>query len=637
MTTRDAFVFIAFIAICITLTGARSWKIIRFILHQSRRHDLPQDAMIREQETNLQTSESDLSSLLQMARLLWDWRFFGALIPGGKLRNSRTSTWKVLFLAFAHTLVFISCGIMAPTLLSSGGGSSLVQADSDVCALWIGSNEQHAESVSQWGSARAKAILAAQNYYTNCYGEESLGICNLLAHRKVPWEEYEDECPFSREACLPDSNAFVLDTGPMHPSILGANSPMGNSLSFRKRLTCIPLDHSLYEYRTDDSYLRYNLSTTFLENGPGRDFFVSFKNDSKKTDYVVKQLYKYDGDETYLHDSLNGLPADVTIIVLNKQGIYSMDPIDDPIFAAHWPMTIFVPPIGSVQIYRADSPVTMLGCIDQYEFCNIRKNRCTGLHGYSESLDPTFLTVLDLDDDQWDVFTFIGMVILGMGVESITISRGPEILAARGEYWGDNSIQLQLPKDQWKHKARHWFATCLAKLQLTSLAASIGPFYHENRSEFTNHLDTFSPSRRSFFCHNILFRSSNHTTMNFIVLLVILVMSATIWILSFSDTALGRWMFTRWPHKVLAWQLDSSRHLPRQIHEHLRAGVWISSIINSYPLANGILGVPELVQENGSQWQARLTTNPSVDKSLFELVDRLSGKPPMARNELRRR
>lgn len=91
-TNQQATILTAFTAIGVTAVGARSWKIYRFLLYQSRRHDIARDAMIREQEVILRNSKSDLCTLTNVWSLIWAWRSFGRLLPGDKLRKSHRSS-----------------------------------------------------------------------------------------------------------------------------------------------------------------------------------------------------------------------------------------------------------------------------------------------------------------------------------------------------------------------------------------------------------------------------------------------------------------------------------------------------------------------------------------------------------------
>ena len=77
LTSRQGFMLLALIAIVTQLTGQRLWKIIKFVIHQSREHHRARNIMIKEQEIAFRVAETDLGTCQQMISLLWEWRRLG--------------------------------------------------------------------------------------------------------------------------------------------------------------------------------------------------------------------------------------------------------------------------------------------------------------------------------------------------------------------------------------------------------------------------------------------------------------------------------------------------------------------------------------------------------------------------------
>jgi len=71
VTSQQATAITALLALGLQMTGTRSWKIVRFLLHHCRRHDLARDAMIREQEIILRNKGSGIGSVFGLASVLW--------------------------------------------------------------------------------------------------------------------------------------------------------------------------------------------------------------------------------------------------------------------------------------------------------------------------------------------------------------------------------------------------------------------------------------------------------------------------------------------------------------------------------------------------------------------------------------
>ena len=77
---------------------------------------------------------------------------------------------------------------------------------------------------------------------------------------------------------------------------------------------------------------------------------------------------------------LNRTDADVTLMMLNQNIVKYLAPSDDPWMPAHIP---FETPLLSG--WFADYYATLMGCVDQYQFCNPNKDNgssaCTKLSG----------------------------------------------------------------------------------------------------------------------------------------------------------------------------------------------------------------------------------------------------------------
>ena len=177
VTNQQATILTAFIAIGITATGARSWKIYRFLLHQSRQRNKARDAMIREQEIMLRNAESDLCTLANASSLLWAWRLFGRLIPGNKLRHSKRSTVILGVVSLVHWLLFLvlaawlpysieraarSCRVIGLKLIPPSSRTSTASGLSSQPRL-LSSILQHATTIAatmtiQWLTVTASSI-----------------------------------------------------------------------------------------------------------------------------------------------------------------------------------------------------------------------------------------------------------------------------------------------------------------------------------------------------------------------------------------------------------------------------------------------------------------------------------------------
>lgn len=79
----------------------------------------------------------------------------------------------------------------------------------------------------------------------------------------------------------------------------------------------------------------------------------------------------------YPDPRLNQTDSDITLMMLTQNDVYYRTPSDDPWIAAHEKLN------GS-DVYMGDYTVSLLGCIDQYQFCNPNlegDTACTKLGG----------------------------------------------------------------------------------------------------------------------------------------------------------------------------------------------------------------------------------------------------------------
>jgi hypothetical protein len=84
-------------------------------------------------------------------------------------------------------------------------------------------------------------------YSNACYrGVSSAYACNEFMHRYLESKvNTTEECPFPGDVCI--TPAFSVDSGYVDSDIhLGINAPASNRISFRKKLTCAPVNADNY-------------------------------------------------------------------------------------------------------------------------------------------------------------------------------------------------------------------------------------------------------------------------------------------------------------------------------------------------------------------------------------------------------
>jgi len=251
LTLRDAhaFVLVSFLAILITHTGARSFKIVKFVLHQSRDHETPRDGLARQQEVTLRNSETDMGTLPVLGWIAFRWR---AAAPHAWRRSI-----PLMVLVAMHMSAYLAAGIAVSFV--ANGDDPFVRARAEDCGAWVLQDGTLASMVT-WQRDSLRTTTAARAYVRMCYdgaetAAEMPSECRVLPRRRLHWTAtHNDTCPFADGICLDgESAAYTADTGLQSSDELGINSP--DPMQWQHRTTCAPLKMDGYtEVRSDGEF-----------------------------------------------------------------------------------------------------------------------------------------------------------------------------------------------------------------------------------------------------------------------------------------------------------------------------------------------------------------------------------------------
>jgi hypothetical protein len=171
--------------------------------------------------------------------------------------------------------------------------------------------------------------------------------------------------------------------------------------------------------------------------------------------------------------------ADVLLVFLSANDIYSPKPIDDEWYAAHWPTNKvkFLADIPhSDSLYVRDEPVRVLGCTTQYQYCNpnVKSNTSCTPMGPFDHLE-SFADSLWQTERQKALFKWSAARIseFAMRLKSIISMLGVSSLTSR--YSLTNGLQGPLPDNQWQKEVEFWFTATLADLQRATVEVATGP------------------------------------------------------------------------------------------------------------------------------------------------------------------
>lgn len=651
--SEQATVITALLALGLQTTGIRSWKIFRYILHHCRPHDMPRDAMIREQEVLLRNEGSDIGAVFGLVSLLSKWRAFGSLAPGDILKPSRWSSWKILGIGLLHWICFLILATWLPLVLSKGKPNPLVLMEDITCLLADGRSGLFDSSVklvsNEMPSRTASAV--ARLYYDTCYRDGGYVVdCTRFSRRKISWTESRQglECPFHQDACVDETQPISFDTGHLSPLLFGKNSREALDVTIRRRTTCSPIKPDIFATTPPNPVQGYRYFNFSVESNPKVAFITGGTKlnvrigRSSRDDYEVLAVarsgpyWRENMKTPYIHPALNRSDAEVVVVLINKEGVRYRAEVDDVVFAAHVTKKSFLNVSGlwynvpenngytpddfaSTDIddmehdtwYYPDEPLSMVGCADQMEICRVSSKDCSGLVSVPSSFQSLLRHMFPtLSQFQTFLEPFTadlgGDVLISSNIMSNLKEHGPEVLNVRRYGLGLGDGKQNPPRTGlWEDEARTWFGTSIARMQFSVVQNTPMFLAPEKRQNYRQAIKAVKGGVSSGkHCWSVKARSAEHETLSLFGILLLLAICMIIVGVSNLDGFMQRKIFRRRPHQVLAWELDTAQQLMRQLHQLIRPRMVHPTILNALPTAIGTTGIPHLRKENGNQWVA---------------------------------
>jgi hypothetical protein len=347
-------------------------------------------------------------------------------------------------------------------------------------------------------------MLSAADYVDNCYDNSSSSAtsCNKFYSRTIPYNHIANSsCPFDDVLCKEGPTAAVaFDTGLLDThEHLGINSRPSRRLQYRRRTTCSPLttpdtlcarENAFVEgANTTDTFVRCYYGPTNIAN-----YTVSYSLHQfylGSTGYQLESHVAYAGTDPSTWDpipALNRTDADVSLYLIMQNNIVYLDPVDDPLFAAHQPTNTTFGTGANLQTikqYTRDTWIDTLGCIDQHQVCNPNPHNqssplCTPLtsvNGLTDALVQRSAeredSYLAMDSDQFSIATLLIGTIGYWEMNDVVGARGASALKANQILVGLASPGL--PINQWVIEVETWFRATLAAVQGLIVQYAAGP------------------------------------------------------------------------------------------------------------------------------------------------------------------
>lgn len=424
VTHRNGALLTAFLAIFVTFTGSRLWRIACFALHQwlMAKSNLPQDGLYHQRQAILRNASDGTSGSIQLLKSLWAWR----------LRAKQPLHRMVPTIVFS---VSMTAALAVASLFSSKISSAMgneVLISSSHCGLpgWIPgrsldpnpSAENYDNIYNPWVAQR---INSYANYVQRCYlNNSTLDTCLPFIRKRLPSHVNRNaDCPFQEEICRHQKGNIKLDTGYLNSqNDLGVKSPMDLRFNLRIVTHCAPITTQTHqrtiEYSQDKLYMQYYLGEqTTLGSEHVQFQMPNYTYEAEKQDFrelqwranstsladysikYVKLIWRLSGilslieysakvckiyNKTIQATESSFIPipelvsndGDLLLIFLSANDFRYSAPVDDDWYAAHqrgngntsWVL------IGNtsteVPYYLADEPASVLGCQLSYQVCD---------------------------------------------------------------------------------------------------------------------------------------------------------------------------------------------------------------------------------------------------------------------------
>lgn len=269
LSARNGAILTSFIAIFTTIVGTQLWKMLCFILHQSRASQEPEDGLYHQHQNVFRNSNTPGGAAWSFMLQSWYW--------WGRVRHSTLRSLPWALFSILYIFVFAVLSVFGSSEVVNAAGSDRLIRGSQ-CGHWATDG-----SSAGLGSLRAKTLRDSQNaaaYARACYdGPIDTLKCNTYATPHIKWEGKKADCPFKDGICY-ENNTYQLDTGLMDSHHdLGINTPKEERLKYRSVTTCSILK--------DKGYLNNNNVTQLVtwSYGPtiGANYTFSYNKYALRT------------------------------------------------------------------------------------------------------------------------------------------------------------------------------------------------------------------------------------------------------------------------------------------------------------------------------------------------------------------
>lgn len=270
--------------------------------------------------------------------------------------------------------------------------------------------------------------------------------------------------------------------------------------------------------------------------------------------------------------------ADISIIFLSGDGVFSAYPTYDPWYQATTPLAQMnsTGDTGTVQVYRQNEAASPLGCASQWQFCNAYDTACGPLASFQDALAGALLAFEGDAADRLSWFIYSLDIDEGMLPGMLEEAQGTALLSTQSLSSGYQGAAL--PDNQWQLEVTNWFAICLAYMQQTLLETVSGAGSTSSALTLQNP-DTAAAKR---LCQSQKIRTTKYSSFSFFGVLFTYILGVVVIAVSFALEPILAVLYRRRnykQYKFIEWTTDSTLQLQRLAHEDGN-GEWLGCMDN---------------------------------------------------------
>ncbi|KAJ8127132.1 hypothetical protein O1611_g6506 [Lasiodiplodia mahajangana] len=605
---QEADLLIAFTAFFIAFVATRVWRIICFAIHRSFSKASPQNVIYHQHQAILRNSSTPEDGIRLLAYLLWANRN-----STGRYRPLSTAA-----VAAICTISFTIAGGFSSRISTSIGDEVLIKSMN--CGQFI------TESTA-FGNVRTDAYLADQlnnaaNYAQQCYstGSGSLLDCNRFVKKQIIGDiDRNAPCPFENVLCRSNSSNLRIDSGYLSShDHFGINTPPDQRLLWRNVYHCAPLTTTGFTSQRNISFESASLYYHYgNSSGPtGLDDFVyaaksleaqysftlsnlsvvTYANFDLQFVFARVQDGKIDADDSgFLPiDAMIRDDADVELYFLSGNGVTFLEPSDDAWYrVAAAPNNVVVSDANqweAVPLYFPSEPASPLGCVDQYQFCNVVSgtskcgplaSRRDALRGVIDLFNTTYfnLAAINATTKPAALLTYFSYPSSYLSVTKVVSHLGPSSL--QSQRYLDDGNQYFLETGQWQLDVARWWDISMAGRQGSFLSLAYGP---SDPSVLAQHTNYTSPELKEL-CDSQKIRTTAFGSFSLFGLIFIFLVGGSLVITSYLLEPVSTFLYEKRSYKKyehLEWTTNATLQLQRLVQEEAGFGTW-SKCIETVP------------------------------------------------------